>query len=74
MIPGTVVGSISEKSVVLVVLHLSSSCQYFLCRPAINMRKNFDGLSGLVQSELKRDSFCGAVAEFVANPGLIWDA
>jgi hypothetical protein len=29
------------------------------------MRKNFDGLSGLVQSELKRDSLCGAVAGLV---------
>jgi hypothetical protein len=29
------------------------------------MRKNFDGLSGVVQSELKRDSLCGAVAGLV---------
>jgi transposase len=47
------------------VLHLSASCRYYLYRKPVNMRKSFDGLSGLVQSELKKDPLNGAVFIFL---------
>ncbi|HXO73805.1 MAG TPA: IS66 family insertion sequence element accessory protein TnpB [Puia sp.] len=47
------------------MLHLSDSCRYFLYRKPVNMRKSFDGLSGLVQSELRKDPLCGAVFIFL---------
>jgi transposase len=37
------------------VLHLSSSCKYYLYRSPVNLRKSFDGLTGIVQNELKAD-------------------
>ena len=47
------------------MLHLSASCRYYLYRKPVNMRKSFDGLSGLVQSELRKDPLCGAVFIFL---------
>lgn len=34
------------------MLHLSRSCRYYLCPGATDMRKHFDGLSGLVSSSM----------------------
>jgi transposase len=47
------------------VLHLSASCQYYLYQKPVNMRKSFDGLSGIVQNELKKDPLSTAVFIFL---------
>jgi len=47
------------------VLHLSSSCQYFLYRQPVNLRKSFDGLAGIVQNELKADPLGGSIFIFL---------
>jgi transposase len=44
---------------------LTSSFRYYLYRGATDMRKSFDGLSGLVQSQLKRNPMSGEVFIFV---------
>lgn len=44
---------------------LSSSHRYRLYRGACDMRKSFDGLSGLVRSELGRDPTSGEVFVFI---------
>lgn len=44
---------------------LSSSQSYHLYRPACDMRKGFDGLSGLVSNELGRQPAGGDVFVFV---------
>jgi len=44
---------------------LSSSHRYHLYRGACDMRKSFDGLSGLVRSELGRDPAGGEVFLFL---------
>ncbi len=46
------------------MLHLSPSCQYYLYRTPVNMRKSFDGLSGIVQNEIRRDPLSTAVFIF----------
>lgn len=46
------------------MLHLSPSCQYYLYRTPVNMRKSFDGLSGIVQNEIKRDPLSAAIFIF----------
>jgi transposase len=47
------------------VLHLSSSCKYFLYRNPVNTRKSFDGLTGIVQNELKADPLSAAIFIFL---------
>ena len=43
------------------MLALPSSCRYFLYRHQADMRKGFDGLSGLVQQGLLKDPLSGDV-------------
>lgn len=47
------------------MLHLSSSCNYYLHRPATDMRKGFDSLCGIVTSQLKMDILSGSVFIFI---------
>ena len=44
---------------------LTSSFQYYLYREPTDMRKSFDGLSGLVQGQLHRSPISGEVFIFV---------
>jgi len=44
---------------------LTSSFQYYLYREPTDMRKSFDGLSGLVQGQLHRSPISGQVFIFV---------
>jgi transposase len=44
---------------------LTSSHQYFLYVPATDMRKSFDSLSGIVQSQLGRNPTSGEVYIFL---------
>jgi len=57
--------SVPKKPIVLAVLHLSSSCKYYLYRSPVNMRKSFDGLTGIVQNDLKADPLSGAIFIFL---------
>ena len=60
------------------MLSLGPSQRYFLYRQATDMRKGFDGLSGLVLSQMEGDPLSGDVFVFV-NRGrnrmkmLVWD-
>jgi transposase len=47
------------------MLHLSASCQYYLYLHPVNMRKSFDGLSGIVQNELKKDPLSSVIFIFL---------
>ena len=47
------------------MLSLGSSHRYYLYRGVTDMRKGFDGLSGLVRNELGRDPLSGDVFVFV---------
>ena len=44
---------------------LTSSFRYYLYRGPTDMRKSFDGLSGLVQGQLKRNPTSGEVFIFI---------
>jgi hypothetical protein len=44
---------------------LTSSFSYYLCRRPTDMPKSFDGLSGIVQGQLKRNPVSGEVFIFV---------
>jgi transposase len=44
---------------------LNGSQKYFLYRPVTDMRKSFDGLSGLVQGRLERNPMSGEVFIFI---------
>ena len=46
---------------------LTSSQRYFLYRSPADMRKSFDGLSGLVLQQMKRDPLSGDVYMFISN-------
>ena len=46
------------------MLALPSSCRYFLYRHQADMRKGFDGLSGLVREGLLKDPLSGDVFVF----------
>lgn len=46
------------------MLSLSASCRYFLYRHKADMRKGFDGLSGLVREGLWKDPLSGDVFIF----------
>ncbi len=47
------------------MLHLSSSCNYYLCRGNTDMRKGFDSLSGLVSSQMQLNALNGSVFIFL---------
>ncbi len=47
------------------MLALSSSCRYFLCRHQTDMRKSFDGLSGIVRNALQKDPLTGDIFIFI---------
>jgi len=56
----------------------TSAQRYFFYREPADMRKGFDGLSGLVRSELRRDPLSGDVFVFVNRRRthvklLVWD-
>ena len=46
------------------MLHLSSSCQYYLYTDSTDMRKGFDSLSGLVTAQLQMNALSGAMFVF----------
>ena len=47
------------------MLHLSSSCNYYLYRGNTDMRKGFDSLSGLVSSQMQLNVLSGSVFIFL---------
>ena len=47
------------------MLHLSSSCRYYLYHAATDMRKGFDSLSGIVSSQMKLNALDGSVFIFI---------
>ena len=46
---------------------LTSSCCYYLYHKPTDMRKSFDGLSGIVRSQLHRNATSGEVFIFINN-------
>lgn len=44
---------------------LTSSCCYYLYREPTDMRKSFDGLSGLIERQLRRSASSGEVFIFI---------
>jgi transposase len=60
------------------MLSFSPNQRFFLYRTATDMRKGFDGLSGLVRSQIKQDLLSGDVFIFVNRKRdriklLMWD-
>lgn len=60
------------------MITFTSAQRYFLYREAADMRKSFNGLSGLVTSGLKRDPLSGDVFVFINRRRthiklLVWD-
>lgn len=60
------------------MIAFGSAQRYFLCREPTDMRKSFDGLAGLVRSQLKRNPLSGDVFVFVNRRRthlklLVWD-
>lgn len=47
------------------MLSLNVHQRYFLFRGAVDMRKNFDGLSGLVRNSMSKDPLTGDVFVFI---------
>lgn len=47
------------------MLSLATSCRYFMCRQHTDMRKGFDGLSGLVRDALSINPLSGDVFIFL---------
>ncbi len=47
------------------MLHLSSACNYYLCRGDTDMRKGFDSLSGVVSSHMQLNALSGSVFIFL---------
>lgn len=57
---------------------LSGKIRYFLYGSATDLRKGFDGLSGIVRNELLRDPLCGDAFIFINRRRnllklLVWD-
>ena len=46
------------------MLALTAATHIYLYRPACDMRKSFDGLCGLIRSELKEDPLSGSLFVF----------
>lgn len=60
------------------MLTVSSAYQYHLYRGVTDMRKSFDGLSGMVRNELQKDPLRGEVFIFINKRGnqiklLLWE-
>lgn len=51
------------------ILSFSNPHPYFVYRPACDMRKGFDGLSGQVINEFKLNPLSGDVFGFFSRPG-----
>jgi transposase len=47
------------------MLHLSSSCKFYLYCGDTDMRKGFDSLSGIVSSKMNQDALSGAIFIFL---------
>jgi len=47
------------------MLHLSTACTYYLYCGHADMRKSFDGLSGIVRDQMSLDALSGAVFIFM---------
>jgi hypothetical protein len=47
------------------MLHLSAAIRYYLYRPAADMRKGFDSLSGIVSSHMNQPVLSGSVFIFL---------
>lgn len=47
------------------MLGLSSNLRYYLCCSTVDMRKGFDGLSGVVRNYLKKDPVSGDIFIFL---------
>ena len=47
------------------MLHLSVSCNYYLCRQPTDMRRGFDSLSGVILMQLQMNVLSGAVFIFI---------
>src|SRR5215210_8173366 len=47
------------------MLHLSSSCRYYLYHAPTDMRKGFDSLSGIVSAQMNSNIFTGDVFIFI---------
>lgn len=48
-----------------VMFALSSGNSYYLYRHATDMRKSFDGLAGIIQTEMKKNPLSGEVFMFI---------
>lgn len=62
----------------VIVIALTSQHRYYLYRRAVDMRKSFDGLGGVVRNELGRDPMDGEVYVFLNRQRslvklLVWD-
>jgi transposase len=47
------------------MLHLSSSCRYFLYTGVTDMRRHFDSLSGMVTSQMQQNILSGDIFIFL---------
>jgi transposase len=47
------------------MLHLSASCTYYLYSGHADMRKSFDGLCGIIQSQMSLNALNGSVFIFM---------
>lgn len=47
------------------MLHLSPSCNYYLYAGNADMRKSFDGLCGIIQSQMELNALSGSVFIFM---------
>jgi transposase len=47
------------------MLHLSASCNYYLFSGHADMRKGFDGLCGIIKSQMMDNALSGAVFIFI---------
>jgi transposase len=47
------------------MLHLSASCSYYLYSGHADMRKSFDGLCGIIKSQMALNALSGAVFIFM---------
>ncbi len=47
------------------MLHLSTSCKYYFYSGHADMRKGFDGLSGIIKSQMALNALTGAVFIFL---------
>lgn len=54
-----------SSSCIAAMLYLSTAIRYYLYRPAADMRKGFDSLSGLVTSHMNQQVLSGAVFIFL---------